>query len=77
MQANESIWNQFLQRGNETARSHLMFLGCSENLDIVEKHLNSFEENDRYYYLFRNMLENLPNVDTAIDFFIKKFDEIE
>ncbi|KMQ96378.1 aminopeptidase n [Lasius niger] len=77
IQANESIWNQFLQRGNETARSHLMFLGCSENLDIVEKHLNSFEENDRYNYLFRNMLENLPNVDTAIDFFIKKFDEID
>ncbi|KAL6435952.1 hypothetical protein ACFW04_005654 [Cataglyphis niger] len=76
IQANESIWNQFLQRGNETSTNHLTFLGCSENFDIIEKHLNFIEETKKYYYLFKNMLENLPNVDTAIDFFIKHFDQI-
>ncbi|XP_050455347.1 aminopeptidase N-like [Cataglyphis hispanica] len=76
IQANESIWNQFLQRGNETSTSHYKFLGCSENFDIIEKHLNFTKETNKYYYLFKNMLENLPNVNTAIDFFIKHFDQI-
>lgn len=76
IQANESIWNQFLQRGNETSTSHLTFLGCSENLDIIEKHLNFVKERNKYYHLFKNMLDNLLNVDKAIDFFIKHFDQI-
>lgn len=81
IQANESIWNQFLQRGNETSTNHVTFLGCSENFDIIENHLNFIKETyingkNKYIYLFKNMLENLPNVDTAIDFFIKHFDQI-
>ncbi|XP_029165352.1 aminopeptidase N-like [Nylanderia fulva] len=76
MQANESIWNQFLQmKVNETLK-YLIFLGCSENLDIVERHINYFEEYHIYDYLFTNMLQNMSNIDATIDFFIKKFDKI-
>lgn len=75
IQANESIWNQFLQKADETSSNDLLLLGCSENFNIIEKHLNSFEGSYRYDYLFQNMLKNLLN-DAAINFFIKKFDEM-
>ncbi|XP_072757980.1 aminopeptidase N-like [Anoplolepis gracilipes] len=77
VQANESIWNQFLQRTNETStNSYYLFplLSCSENLDILEKHLN-LEKID-YNSFFGNMLENLLDIDMTIDLFIKKFDQI-
>ncbi|XP_029161426.1 aminopeptidase N-like isoform X2 [Nylanderia fulva] len=75
MQANESIWNLVLQKGNET-RKHLIFLGCSGNLDIVERHIDYLEKYYIYDHLFTIMLQNMPNTDAIIDLCIKKFDKI-
>nr|XP_012230688.1 PREDICTED: aminopeptidase N-like [Linepithema humile] len=79
--ANESIWNQFLQASKETSSDH-SYLGCSENIDINKKHLNSIimknvpSMRNIYYMLFDNMLVNLQNLDATIDYFINNFDEI-
>ncbi|XP_029161445.1 aminopeptidase N-like [Nylanderia fulva] len=75
MQANESIWNHVLQKANET-RKYLIFLGCSGNLDIVERHINYLEKYYIYDHLFTNMLQNMSNIDATIDLFIKEFDKI-
>lgn len=76
MKANESIWDQFLQAQQRTSKSHTEFLGCSENLHIIEKHLNSLSEDvENYYILLFNMLNKFMNIDTAIEFFINNYEK--
>lgn len=76
MKANESIWDQFLQAQQKTSKSDTEFLGCSENLHIIEKHLNSFSGNvENYYMILLSILENSINVDTGIEFYINNYDK--
>ncbi|XP_011638527.1 aminopeptidase N-like [Pogonomyrmex barbatus] len=74
MKANESIWDQFLQIQYETSKSHRTVFGCTENLHIIEKHLDSTvnTENDINFYLL-----NLRNVDIAIELFINKYEKFK
>ncbi|XP_024878008.1 aminopeptidase N-like [Temnothorax curvispinosus] len=76
MKANESVWDQFLQveHQQKTSESHT-FLGCSENLHIIEKHLNSLSGDMDYHRIFYNIIANLPNVDTTIEFFINNYEK--
>lgn len=83
IKANESFWDLFLQ-AQERLKSHMWFLGCSENLHIIERHINFSSEylktntNVDNYYLFilENMLERLPNIDVAIEYFINNYNKI-
>jgi hypothetical protein len=69
MTANESVWDQFEQISNETDNFNQSdFIGCSANLDILERQLNS-SVND-YHSLFSRMLDNALNADKVIDLFI-------
>ncbi|XP_039306339.1 aminopeptidase Q [Solenopsis invicta] len=77
IKANESLWDQFLQTHQRTSKPHKQFLGCSENLNILEKHLNSFsEDTERYDNLFNNMFSIFPTTDVAIKFFINNHENI-
>lgn len=68
----------------DTLKYHLQFLGCTENMNILEKHLNyiiSMENiihfDDNYYYgLFSNIFQNPSNTDRAIDFFVNNSDRL-
>ncbi|XP_011706301.1 PREDICTED: uncharacterized protein LOC105461501 [Wasmannia auropunctata] len=78
IKANESFWNQFLQAQQRKLKSETWFLGCSENLQIIERHLNSFSEDmENYYNIFYNMLERLPNIDVAIEYFINNYEKFD
>lgn len=84
MKANESIWNQLLQAENETLKTHLNYLGCTEKQSIIVEHINYVmmgeklkSSKDTYFdQIFRNILKNPSNVDIAIDSFINNYDEI-
>jgi len=68
MTANESVWDQFEQISNETDDfSQSEFIGCSANVDILERQLNS---SVNYHSLFFHMLKSALNTDQVIDLFI-------
>lgn len=86
MKAEDAVWDKFLQAQNMTLEYHLKFLGCTENMNIVEKHINYvksmrkkfFSKNTYSLIIFRNIFKNPSNTDPAIDFFINntnKFSE--
>ncbi|XP_029164141.1 LOW QUALITY PROTEIN: aminopeptidase N-like [Nylanderia fulva] len=74
MQANESIWNEFLQKVK--VPKHCIFIGCSENLDIVESHINNCERYYIYINIFSNKFQTMSITDATIDFFMKNLDHI-
>ncbi|XP_025986452.2 aminopeptidase N [Solenopsis invicta] len=77
IKANESLWDQFIQAQQRTFKSYTQFLGCSENLHILEKHLNSYcQYTRRYDDLFNNMFSIFPTTDVAIKFFINNHENI-
>ncbi|XP_039304821.1 aminopeptidase Q-like [Solenopsis invicta] len=66
--ANESFWDQLLQTQQRTSNFHKQFLGCSENLHILERHLNSLSNNTREYRVFtRNMFQSFQNTDVVLE----------
>jgi len=68
MTANESVWDQFIRILNKTDNFNQSdFVGCSTNMDILEKQLNSSVNN---YRMFSHMFKDASNADKVIDLFI-------
>ncbi|XP_032687647.1 aminopeptidase N-like isoform X2 [Odontomachus brunneus] len=84
MKASDTVWDKFLQVQNLTLEHHLTFLGCTENMNIVEKHINyintsEYESSQKYMYyehIALNILKNPSNIDRAIDYFINNSDRL-
>ncbi|XP_025997141.2 aminopeptidase N [Solenopsis invicta] len=78
IKANESLWERFMQAQQRTFKSQGQFLGCSENLHILEKHLNFCSKYVGAYShdLFNNMFTIFPTTDVAIKFFINNHENI-
>lgn len=83
MKANDTVWDKFLQAQYLTLKYHLQFLGCTENMNIVEKHINyiktseHFQKYPYYKYISRNILKNPFNTDRVIDYFINNTDRLD
>ncbi|XP_014472210.1 PREDICTED: aminopeptidase N-like [Dinoponera quadriceps] len=81
MKADNEIWDKFLQVQNMTLDFHLTFLGCSENMDIVIKHLKYIRTlEDRSFpdtfHVLLNIFKNPSNIDRMINFVENNPDEV-
>ncbi|RLU27567.1 hypothetical protein DMN91_001371 [Ooceraea biroi] len=74
MTVNESVWNQVQPVLNKSDNN---FMGCSTNLDILQKQL-TFNVSSWFsaFNMFSRMLKDPSNVDKAIDLFINNFANI-
>ncbi|XP_039304904.1 aminopeptidase Q-like isoform X2 [Solenopsis invicta] len=76
--ANESFWDQLLQTQQRTSNSYKQFLGCSENLHILERHLNSLSNDTEEYYIFsEKMFQFFPNTDVVLELVTTNYEKFK